>query len=324
MLTFFKNFYSKMLKKITYIIFLVLFFFLKQNILAADSTAVNFPAPIDSSSSQVRTKSEFAKRSESAVTWHQMITNIPSDYYRFFRESFSTKMIPGFFTVAFLTGSLMVVDQNGWTYQHNLFNKSKLDHRTSNFMVNFGNGTYQFLSAAAFAIPGLVFHDETALRTGSNIAEAILTTGIFVQVLKRITGRESPIASTEKGGDWQFVPSIKQYQKNQPKYYSFPSGHLSTATAVLTVIANNYPEQKWIKPVGYPLLALLGFSLVNKGMHWYSDLPLAYFLGYTFGNIITPQRNDSPNVKSTPDKSSLTIFPSVGLDDLQFNLLFSF
>ncbi|MHB8852158.1 MAG: phosphatase PAP2 family protein [Ignavibacteriaceae bacterium] len=310
-----------MSRKTINIIFLFLFFLIRQNILAADSTVVAIP---DSSSIKTHHESQSERRIQSNVVWDQMITNIPSDYYNFFRQSFQGKMIPAYLTVAALTGSFLAVDQSGWSFQRRLYLRSNIDNHTSNFMVNFGNGTYQFLSAAAFAIPGLVFHDETAIRTGSNIAEAILTTGIFVQFLKRLTGRQSPIASTENGGDWQLGPSISQYQKNQPKYYSFPSGHLSTATAVITVIANNYPDQKWIRPVSYPLLALLGFSLVNKGMHWYSDLPLAYFLGYTFGNIAAPPRSDSPDIHSQPDKPKLSIFPSVGFDDVQFHFLFTF
>lgn len=310
-----------MSRKTINVTFLFVFCLFRQNILAADSTVVTIP---DSSTVKTHHESQFEQRIQSNVTWDQMVTNIPSDYYHFFRKSLQEKMIPTYLTIAALTGSLMAVDQTGWAIQRRLYLRSNLDHHTSNFMVNFGNGTYQFISAAAFAIPGLVFHDETAIRTGSNIAEAILTTGIFVQFLKRITGRQSPIASTESGGEWKLGPSIRQYQKNQPDYYSFPSGHLSTATAVITVIANNYPNLKWIRPVSYPLLALLGFSLVNKGMHWYSDLPLAYFLGYTFGNIAAPPKGDSHDFASQLDKSKLYIFPSVSLDNVQFNLSFSF
>ncbi len=282
-----------------------------------------------SSSSKDSTASETHQQSqneaaEQNVKWYQMVTNVPSDYATFFKDAVNEKMIPSYIGIAALTGSLMFVDQRGWAAQHRLFLKSPLDHRTSNFVVNFGNGAYQFAGAAAFAAAGLVFNDQTAIRTGSNIAEAVLATGVFVQLLKRITGRQSPAASSESGGDWLFMPSIKEYQKNQPRYYSFPSGHLSTATAILTVIANNYPDQKWIRPVGYPLLGLLGFSLVNKGMHWYSDLPLAYFLGYTFGNIVAPVKTNKNTWIDNEEQSSLRIFPSVGPNNLEFNLLFSF
>jgi len=253
--------------------------------------------------------------------WYQMFSNIPSDYLSFFKQSFTVKKIPTLLTIGALTGSLMLVDQQGWKAENKMFRKSLIDHRIADIAVNMGNGRYQFLSAAAFAIPGLIFHDQRAVKTGSNIVEAILSTGILVQVLKRITGRQSPSASTENGGDWDPFPSIRQYQKDQPAFYSFPSGHLSTATAILTVIANNYPEEKWIKPIGYPLLGLLGASLVSKGMHWYSDLPLAFFLGYSFGNIIAPEKNLAPQTISGP---SLRIFPALTFNGVQLGINYRF
>jgi hypothetical protein len=219
------------------------------------------------------------------------------------------------------------IGKHGSKYQspaelnNSLVKKYQSVSKLTDLSVKMGDGKYQFLSAALFAVPGLVFRDETAIRTGSNIVEAVISSGLFVQLLKRASGRQSPSASTENGGDWDPFPSIKQYQKNQPAFYSFPSGHLTTTTAIFTVIANNYPDEKWIKPVSYPLLGLLGFSLVGKGMHWYSDLPLAYFLGYSFGNIIAPERNDQ-NLENK--KSSLQIVPSADLYGAQIGLVYSF
>src|SRR5664279_4126820 len=46
--------------------------------------------------------------------------------------------------------------------------------------------------AAAFAAYGFIAGDNRALRTGSQIVETILASGTVVQVLKHITGRESP------------------------------------------------------------------------------------------------------------------------------------
>jgi membrane-associated phospholipid phosphatase len=260
---------------------------------------------------------------EPEVNWHQMLTNIPGDYYHFFKNTLDTKELPSLFAVSLLTGSLLAIDQGGWKYQQKIFKKVKFDRDISGAAITMGDGKYQLLSSALFASAGIIFNDKTALRTGSNIAEAVISTGLLVQVLKRITGRESPYASSESGGDWLFMPSIKEYQKNQPKYYSFPSGHLSTATAVVTVIANNYPNDKWIKPVGYSLLGILSFSLVNEGMHWYSDFPLAFLLGYTMGNIIAPAEN---NVNKSQQQSNthLILSPSYSDNKIVLNAVYSF
>jgi membrane-associated phospholipid phosphatase len=275
----------------------------------------------DSSASSFKIMSEPAANNFRQITWHSMITDVPSDYSNFVIKSFRTQEIPDFITIGTLTGSLLLVDETTWRNTRIYYKKSQNFRNISGIAVKMGDGRYQFLAAALFAIPGVIFHNETAYKTGSNLAEAVITTGLLVQVLKRISGRESPAAATMKGGDWDPFPSIKQYQQHQPEYYSFPSGHLSTATAVLTVIANNYPDQKWIRPVEYPLLAVLGASLVAKGMHWYSDLPLAYFIGYSFGNIITPKNT---LLDQGDKKTSLVIAPSINFNGVQLGMNFIF
>ena len=67
----------------------------------------------------------------------------------------------------------------------------------------------------------------------------------------------------------------------------FPSGHLATAMATITILAGNYPDNKYIKPVGYSLMGLLGYAMLNNGVHWISDYPLAIAIGYTCGKIVS-------------------------------------
>ncbi len=150
------------------------------------------------------------------LTWHQMFTNAPSDHINFFHNSFKGKEIPTYLTIGTLTGTFMLIDQQGCKYNNFLFKKSTAVHNISNIMVNVGDEKYQFLAAALFAIHGIALHDRVALKTASNIAEAVISTGLCVQILKRMTGRQSPSASSENGGDWDPFPSFKQYKKNQP------------------------------------------------------------------------------------------------------------
>jgi len=123
------------------------------------------------------------------------------------------------------------------------------------------------------------------LRTASQTTEAILACGGIVQLLKHVTGRESPFVSTKRTGKWQFFPNQIQYSKHVPHFDAFPSGHLATATTTLIVIAENYPELTWLRPVGYAALGAISSSLVAYGIHWWSDFPLALVLGYSFGEI---------------------------------------
>lgn len=258
------------------------------------------------------------------VTWYQMFSDIPKDEYNFAAENISQDKIPTYFSIALLTGALISFDHNSWENTRNITGRSPFLKKFSDYTVMLGNGGIHFIFSGMFAVYGLFGHDETAIKTASNITEAVLATGLFVQLLKRLTGRESPAAATSKTGVWDLFPSITEYQGDQAKFYSFPSGHLATATATLTVIANNYPDEKWIKPVGYSILGLLGLSLVSKGMHWYSDLPLAFLIGNSMGNIISPVPDKNGRLTSKNVKGHLALFPSIGKNTAGLNMVYSF
>jgi membrane-associated phospholipid phosphatase len=185
-----------------------------------------------------------------------------------------------------------------------------------------GDGKFSLATAGLFSLYGWLSNNKQHLKTSSNLIEALLTTGILVQLLKRTFGRESPSVATLKRGRWDLFPSFSEYNKNQPRYYSFPSGHIATLTATVVVIANNYPDEKWIQPVGYTAIGLVGTSLVAKGWHWYSDLPLGIYLGYTIGNIIAPPENENPFVKNKVTRYS--IFPLVYNNGVSLNYTLQF
>jgi hypothetical protein len=127
-----------------------------------------------------------------------------------------------------------------------------------------------------------------------------LVCGVFSQTIKRISGRQSPapaIIDGNPGGDWNPFPSFSAYGKYTPNYDAMPSGHMMTATAALNVILGNYPDKKWIKPVGYSLIGLLGFEMVQANVHWYSDYPIAIVMGYIIGKNIANSKITKTNSK---------------------------
>ena len=148
-----------------------------------------------------------------------------------------------------------------------------------------GDGWTHLAVASSFWIYGGINKDNRALRTSSELGEAIFSTGLVVQGLKRITGRQSPYVATKDRGEWHLFPSYSRYQSFVPNNDAFPTGHLATAMATVTVIADNYPEYHFIRPVGYGLMGLLGYAMLNNGVHWASDYPIGIALGYAFGKI---------------------------------------
>ncbi len=228
---------------------------------------------------------------DDSLEWYTMFTRIPGDWARYSRQTFRSENIPAFVGMTALTGALVATDEETWQLSHRLYHNSSFAHSTSDFFEYLGDGRPQFGLAGAFALYGFAWSDHRALRTASQLVETILACGTVVQVLKHITGRQSPIVSTRPGGVWDLFPNQIQYHKHVPSYDAYPSGHIATAMATITVVEENYPEWTWLKPVGYTIVALIGISMGNTGIHWYSDYPLGIALGYSFGLLAAhPER----------------------------------
>ncbi len=175
--------------------------------------------------------------------------------------------------------------------------KTKTFYRVFNFSIRFptdlgswmyfiGDGWTHGSIAAGFLAFGYFGNDYRAWSTSYALFEGLLTSGLTTQVLKHLTGRESPGVRTRPRGRWDFFPNQVAYHKDVPAYDAYPSGHLATASMTLTVIAENYPEYRYvILPVGITLLSALSFQMMNNGVHWFSDYPLALAIGYGLGEV---------------------------------------
>ncbi len=222
------------------------------------------------------------------------------------------KSIPVYLSLGLLTAGLIATDDGTYEVSDRWYKSSRTVSDVSDFFVSLGDGKSQFALAGVFAAYGLVSSDQRALRTGSEIVQAVLASGTVVQILKHVTGRQSPFTRSSPTGLWRFFPNQIDYLKHVPAYDAFPSGHICTAMATVVVIAENYPEAKWIGPVGYVASGLLGVGMVNRGIHWYSDYPLGLALGYAFG-MIAAHPDGIPTAASTDDgKAHVSVAPMVG------------
>ncbi len=220
-------------------------------------------------------------------SWHDPITKLPDDLLKLGGEVFNPGNIPTIAGLAALTGALISIDHT----TSPIFYKGRRappSYLEVNKKISWiGGGEFHLIVASLFAGAGLVFKDNRAIRTGLQIVEAEIVSGLTVQLIKRLSGRESPQSTKAQHGIFRPFPSWRVYSRNETKFYSYPSGHITGSMAVLTVIADSYPESTWIKPVGYTALGAIGISLVARGWHWFSDFPLAIAIGYTYGKIIS-------------------------------------
>ncbi len=256
--------------------------------------------------------------------WDSMIANLPGDMSRFTTELFQTKKIPLYIGIAGITAGLMTVDNRVWLKERMWYDRSPGFRTFTNDMVWTGDGRFQFGVAGLFAAYGFAFQNSRAIRTGSEIAEAILASGAVDQLIKHISGRQRPAYATQPGGDWTFFPNPISYIKHVPQYDAFPSGHITSATAMLVVIAENYPGLTWFKPASYVMMGGIAMSLDAYGYHWWSDIPLGIFLGYTFGEIASHPLAFNLQSGSSGKPMEFALRPMMTLDGVGIGLSLSF
>ncbi|MFA7421273.1 MAG: phosphatase PAP2 family protein [Melioribacteraceae bacterium] len=254
--------------------------------------------------------------------FYHVITDIPMDFFDFGSSIFSKESIVPVVLLSTVTTGLIFCDHKSWERTKEIVNRSNSFNSFTHTFVETGDAKWHLGLSGAALMFGYLTDDTRLQNTAFQTAEAVIASGLFVQLLKRISGRESPAVYTSPGGYWDLFPDLGEYQHRQPEYYAFPSGHITSATAFLTVITENYSEVKWLKPVSYGILGLLGISLVAHDMHWYSDLPLGLAIGYSFGKIISKRYTiDDENVLS---KKNISIMPSVANGNYSILVSYSF
>jgi len=285
----------------------------------ADSSAVSLRSDL-----KISQRDTLALPSQQPLKWHTMITNLPGDWSQYYKLRFRASSIPEFVGISILTAGLIVTDDATYEISDRWYRNSGPVSDVSNFFVSIGDGKSQFALAGAFAAYGLITNDTHALRTGSQIVQAVLASGAVVQVLKHITGRESPFVRSSPTGIWRFFPNQIDYHKRVPAYDAFPSGHICTALATVIVIAENYPEEKWIRPVGYVISGLVGVGMVNRGIHWYSDYPLGLALGYMFGMIAAHPEGLIGGASDQGSSTHMSIAPALNEKGIGLSLAIAF
>ena len=147
-------------------------------------------------------------------------------------------------------------------------------------VYSIGEGLTSVVLAGGLYAVGKIRNDYRAVQTASQILQVQITVGVIGQTIKRISGRESPFMASARGGVWRPFPGFSAYQNNTARYDAFPSGHLATMMATVTILAMNYPEKPWIRWVGGSVITLVCFSMINNDVHWAGDYPLALGIGY--------------------------------------------
>jgi len=253
------------------------------------------------------------------------LVNAPLDIVEWLKDSFQKKNALTIAGLAVATGGLIAVDQDLYRMARDVGHTLHISGDTvmgrvapgspiqypkdlGTALYYLGDGMIPISITAGMFSYGMVTSDIRSLQTSSQLAEGLLSVAIVTQVIKRATGRQSPEASTQSGGKWQFFPSFNAYNKNTPAYDAMPSGHLATGMMTITVLADNYPEYTLIRPIGYTLMTLLGFQMMNNGVHWASDYPIGLAIGYGLGKVAVSHGRKVVSSDDVTEKTSKRSF----------------
>ena len=243
-----------------------------------------------------------------------MFENMPKNWNAWGKNVFRKERAAEWAWVGGLTLLTIVTDDATYTPADKFYKSSNDAKYGSDFAAEIGDGRTQFMLAGAFAAYGLAFEDNKAFNTGSQIVQAVFASGALIQVLKHVTGRQSPFVRTTPTGVWNFFPNQVDYHRFVPHYDAYPSGHICTSLATVIVISENYPDNKWVKPIGYTLTTLVGLGMLNNGIHWISDYPLGLFIGYYFGKLAAHPEGFDWAANAEGARVKVSILPTVQAD----------
>ncbi|MCX5784131.1 MAG: phosphatase PAP2 family protein [Elusimicrobia bacterium] len=255
----------------------------------------------------------------------------PADFGAFVADSFKKEKLPWLAAITASTLVLMEYDRKIYDHTRKLGKKigissedksrtfikiggmSILDGPTDagSAMYFLGDGWVALGLFGGFETYGRLKGDWRARQTGYQLAEGLIVTGFATQALKHVTGREEPGAAAAPRAVWRFFPGFGAFSRHRSRYDAFPSGHMATGMMTITVIAENYPEKKYVKPVGYTLLCALGFQMINNGAHWSSDYPLGLAVGYGVGRAIAYGGRTAARRAGPKDISAVNVTPYI-------------
>ena len=180
-----------------------------------------------------------------------------------------------------ITAGLYTQDQKiqDWVQQ----NRSSVSDKISEFAKPFGDGRYTLPGLGALYLYGHFFENQKAQRTALLSLESFVVSGIIVQAIKFIGHRHRP-SSGNPYNAWD-GPGFSTSN------LSFPSGHSSSAFAIATVIASEYPDKAFVTPLAYGIATLTALSRVNDNAHWVSDVFFGAIIGYFTAKAIIAQNN---------------------------------
>jgi hypothetical protein len=133
--------------------------------------------------------------------------------------------------------------------------------------------------AGGFGLYGYLADYKPAKKIAFETVQAVCYAGAVTTILKFVIGRARPY--TDKG-----IASYKLFNFTDNSFYSMPSGHVTMAFSVSTVLANNV-KSEWLKALCYVPAVATCVSRVYQNQHWTSDVLAGAAIGYFVGEWVS-------------------------------------
>lgn len=102
------------------------------------------------------------------------------------------------------------------------------------------------------------------------------TSGIVTQVLKDFISEARPALFLQKSNYPYFIDHVTLHN-----FHSFPSGHTTSAFALVSILAFAVKDKKYAIPL-LALGVLVGYSRIYLGQHFMLDVSVGSFIGVLF------------------------------------------
>ena len=157
--------------------------------------------------------------------------------------------------------------------------------------------------AGVLYLTGRATHNDRLRETGLLAGEALIDSGIVVNVLKTVSQRQRPPVDHSSG---EFFDGGS----------SFPSGHAISAWSLATVIAQEYGHHRPLVQVGaYGLATAVSLSRYTGRNHFLSDVLVGSAMGYGIGRYVYHKHHDTMldarNEKQNSDQARSKLFPRI-------------
>jgi membrane-associated PAP2 superfamily phosphatase len=264
-------------------------------------------------------------RTDSIFSFHSQKGYIPSLFHNIGEQAiapfhFTAKQWLFTGAATGITVALIFADEDIDSWARVQKQKHMWVNRSSPFISEFGSN-YGIYTVVAEGLLSAAFKNEKGVQTSLLATQAVITSGIWTQIIKQLTGRERPkasyIFSHIEGGKWHgpFAKYLETDPDNNERfsYDSFPSGHAATAFAIATVFAEQYKEYKVVPVLLYSVATLVGVSRMTEHEHWASDVSVGALIGFLSGKQVVQHyyrthQNSQPPLESKQKNNREIVF----------------